>query len=180
LALSYPAVQDGISLITFAEAADLDERLGPEVYIAQASEPLEVAPLLEKTNLGKHLFQLLRLAWEHMLAERQLPVYELANKARCFYFPRDRVPNDKAFFIGLEGTRTYRGEDRLQHPDKPDDRRERKAVLALCDTGKAARPSHSCFCFQATRSFHERWRNPVGEQETTSIGQAQSMQNLAE
>ncbi|MGA2741835.1 MAG: toll/interleukin-1 receptor domain-containing protein [Bryobacteraceae bacterium] len=108
LALPYPAVQDGISLITFAEAADFDRRLGPEVYISQASKPLEVAPLLEKANLGKHLFQLLRLAWEHMLAERQLPVYELANKARCFYFPKDRVPNDKAFFTGVEGTRTYR------------------------------------------------------------------------
>jgi hypothetical protein len=108
LALPYPAVQDGISLITFAEAADFDEKLGPEIYIARASEPLEVAPLLEKANLGKHLFQLLRLAWEHMLAERQLPVYELANKARCFYFPKDRVPNDKVFFMGVEGTRTYR------------------------------------------------------------------------
>ena len=98
LALPYPAVQDGISLITFAEAADFDGKLGPEIYIAQSSKPLEMAPLLEKTNLGKHLFQLLRLAWEHMLAERQLPMYELASKARCFYFPKGRAPNDKVFF----------------------------------------------------------------------------------
>jgi hypothetical protein len=108
LALPYPAVQDGISLITFAEASDFDEKLGPEIYIAQASKPLEVAALLVETDFGKHLFQLLRLAWEHMLAEQHLPVYELANKARCFYFPKDRVPNDKVFFTGVEGSRTYR------------------------------------------------------------------------
>jgi hypothetical protein len=35
-------------------------------------------------------------------------LYELANKTRCFYFPKDRVPNDKVFFMGVEGTRTYR------------------------------------------------------------------------
>jgi hypothetical protein len=108
--LPYPAVQDGTFLITFAEAADFDGQLGPEMYIAQASKPLEVANLLEdpKSTFGKHLFQLLRLAWEQMLAERSLPVYELANKAKCFYFPKDRVPNDKVFFTGVDGERTYR------------------------------------------------------------------------
>jgi hypothetical protein len=104
----YPAVQEGISLITFAEAADFEGKLGPEFYIAQTSEPLELSALLAENNFGKHLFQLLRLAWEQMLAERGLPVYELANNAKCFYFPKDRVPNDKVFFTGVDGTRTYR------------------------------------------------------------------------
>jgi len=54
------------------------------------------------------LFQLLRVAWEQMLAERKLPVYELANKAKCFYFPKERVPNDKVFFTGVDGEKTYR------------------------------------------------------------------------
>jgi TIR domain len=108
--LPYPAVQDGIYLITFAEASDLEGKLGPEMYIAEASEPLEVACLLAepKSTFGKHLFQLLRIAWEQMLAERKLPVYELANKVKCFYFPKDRVPNDKFFFTGVDGDRTYR------------------------------------------------------------------------
>jgi hypothetical protein len=57
---------------------------------------------------GKHLFQILRLAWEQMLDERKLPVYELANKARCFYFPKDRVPSDRVSFTGVDGDRTYR------------------------------------------------------------------------
>jgi hypothetical protein len=109
-ALPYPAVQDGMSLITFAEAADFEGKLGPEMYIAEAGEPREVAALLAepKSTFGKHLFQLLRIAWEQMLDERKLPVYELANKAKCFYFPKDRVPNDKVFFTGVDGERTYR------------------------------------------------------------------------
>jgi hypothetical protein len=108
--LPYPAVQDGRFLITFAEAGDFEGRLGPEMYIAAAGEPLEVAPLLAepKSTFGKFLFQLLRVAWEQMLDERKLPVYELANKAKCFYFPKDRVPNDKVFFTGVDGERTYR------------------------------------------------------------------------
>ena len=108
--LPYPAVHEGIFLITFAEASDFEGKLGPDMYIAKAGEPLEVAGLLAepKSTFGKHLFQLLRVAWDQMLAERKLPVYELANKAKCFYFSKDRVPNDKVFFTGVDGERTYR------------------------------------------------------------------------
>ena len=108
--LPYPAVQDGMFLITFAEAADFEGKLGPEMYIAKAGDPLEVAALLAepKSIFGKHLFQLLRLAWEQMLAERKLPAYELANNAKCFYFPKERVPGDKVSFTGVDGERTYR------------------------------------------------------------------------
>jgi len=85
-ALPFPAVQDANLLITFAKASDFEGKLGPEMYIAEAGTPLEVAALLAepKTIFGKHLFQLLRLAWEHMLEERVLPLHELANKAKCF------------------------------------------------------------------------------------------------
>lgn len=109
-ALPYPAVQDGRLLITFAEASDFVGKLGPEMYIAEAGTPLEVAGLLAepKTIFGKHLFRLLRVAWEQMLEERKLPVYELANKAKCFYFPKNRVPNDKVFFTDVDGERTFR------------------------------------------------------------------------
>jgi hypothetical protein len=108
--LPYPAVQDGMFLITFAEASDFEGKLGPEMYIAKAGDALEVAGLLAepKSMFGKHLFQLLRIAWEQMLVERKLPVYELANKAKCFYFPKDRVPNDKVLFTGVDGEKTYR------------------------------------------------------------------------
>jgi hypothetical protein len=108
--LPYPAVQDGINLITFAQAADFEGKLGPEMYIAKAGEPRSAADLLAepKSTFGKHLFHLLRVAWEQMVAERKLPVHELANKAKCFYFPKGRVPNDKVFFTGVDGHRTHR------------------------------------------------------------------------
>jgi len=108
--LPYPAVHDGMFLITFAEAADFEGKLGPDMYIAKAGDQVEVATLLAepKTTFGKHLFQLLRMAWEQMLEERKLPVYELTNKAKCFYFPKNRVLNDKVFFNGVHGERTFR------------------------------------------------------------------------
>lgn len=108
--LPFPAVQDGRFLITFAKADDFEGKLGPEMYIARAGDPLVVTDLLAepKSTFGKHLFQLLRIAWEQMLEERKLPVYELANKAKCFYFPKNRVPNDKVFFTGVDGDKTYR------------------------------------------------------------------------
>jgi hypothetical protein len=108
--LPYPAIHDGNHLITFAEADDFEGKLGPEMYIAEPGDPLVVTDLLAepKTIFGKHLFQLLRMAWEQMLEDRKLPVYELANKAKCFYFPKNRVPNDKVFFTGVDGEKTYR------------------------------------------------------------------------
>ncbi|HZQ55277.1 MAG TPA: toll/interleukin-1 receptor domain-containing protein [Bryobacteraceae bacterium] len=107
-ALPYPAVQDGISLISFAKAADLAGSLDADLYITDDSKPLNTARLLETTDFGKHAFRLLRLAWERMLAQRRLPIYELANQVKSFYFPKDLLPNDKAFFTGIDGQRTYR------------------------------------------------------------------------
>lgn len=104
----YPTIQDGISLITFAEATDFEGKLGPEFYIAEESKPFEVAKLLEETDFGRRLFWLLRLAWEFTLKERNLPAYELANKAKCFYFPKDHVPGDKVSFCGVDGGKNHR------------------------------------------------------------------------
>jgi hypothetical protein len=101
-------VQDGISLITFAQARDFEDHLGPDFYIAKESPPLAVQNLLNETDFGKHLFRLLRLAWELTLTERKLPIYELANQVKSFYFPKDLLPSDKAYYIGVDGNRTYR------------------------------------------------------------------------
>lgn len=106
--LPYPAIQDGISLVTFAKASDFEGKLDPDFYIAEESPPLSVQQLLDTTDFGKHLFRLLRLAWELTLAERKLPIYELANQVKSLYFPKDLLPNDKAFYIGVDGNRTYR------------------------------------------------------------------------
>lgn len=106
--LPYPAYQDGISLITFAEAADLDGKLGPDLYVAEESKPLAIATLCAESDFGKNLFRLLRLAWEQMVLARKFPVYELANKARMLYFRKNLVPSDKVFFTGVDGQKTHR------------------------------------------------------------------------
>jgi len=107
--LPYPAVLESIFLITFAKAEDFGEKLGNEMYIARAGEPRKLSEVLEEDkDFGKHLFRLFRLAWEHTLRERRLPVYELASKARTFYFTKGQVPNDRVFFRGVDGERTWR------------------------------------------------------------------------
>jgi hypothetical protein len=53
----YPAVQHGISLITFAKARDFEGKLDPDFYIAQESPPLAVRQLLDDSDFGKHLFR---------------------------------------------------------------------------------------------------------------------------
>jgi hypothetical protein len=106
--LPYPAIQDGSSLITFAPGTDFEGKLGPDVYIARESDPKNVEELLAETEFGKHLFWLLRLAWEHMITERGLPVYEFANKVKTFYFPKDLIPSDRVYFPGVDGNTTYR------------------------------------------------------------------------
>jgi len=66
------------------------------MYIAKAGDPLEVAGCWRNPNPPSEAFvQLLRVAWEQMLAERKLPVYELANKLKCFYFPKGRAPTTR-------------------------------------------------------------------------------------
>jgi hypothetical protein len=106
--LPYPAYQDGISLVTFADTTDFDERLGAELYIAEESKPLDVAKLRAETDFGKGLFRLLRMGWEQMVADRKFPVYELKNGIQTLYFTKDLIPSDKAFFTGVDGQRTYR------------------------------------------------------------------------
>lgn len=108
--LPYPAFQEGISLITFATAEDFEGKLGLDIYIAQPSAPSAVQELLEdkEREFGKHLFRLLRVVWEHMVKEQGLPVHQLANGRKTFYFLKDQVPADKVFFTGVDGTRAYR------------------------------------------------------------------------
>jgi hypothetical protein len=109
--LPYPAFQDDISLITFAKAEAFEDKLGSGMYIAGASKPVSVQELLadEEGIFGKHLFRLLRLTWEHMIKDRGLPIHELANEVKSFYFVKDMVPADKVFFTGMDGKERFRG-----------------------------------------------------------------------
>ena len=107
--LPYPAVHDGIFLITFAKAEDFHEKLGNDMYIARAGAPLRLSAVLkDQKDFGKHLFRLLRLAWEQTLRERKLRTYELANNARTFFFAKGQLPNDRKSFTGADGDKTWR------------------------------------------------------------------------
>lgn len=92
--LPYPAVHDGNLLITFADAADFEGKLGPDMYIAQAGEPVEVSGLLaeRKSTFGKHLFQLLRIAWEQMVEEANFRSMSWPTKPNASTFPRTAFP----------------------------------------------------------------------------------------
>jgi hypothetical protein len=107
--LPYPAVHDSIFLITFARAEDFDGKLGNDMYIARVGDPLKLSAVLkDQKGFGKHLFRLLRLAWEQTLRERKLRTYELANNARCFFFVKGQLQNDKIFFSGADGEKAWR------------------------------------------------------------------------
>jgi hypothetical protein len=106
--LPYAGYQDGISLVTFAEASDFDDRLGTGLYIPEGSVLFDVAKLREESDFGKGLFRLLRMGWEQLITGRRFPVYELAGGAKTLYFTKDLIPSDKAFFTGVDGQKTYR------------------------------------------------------------------------
>jgi TIR domain-containing protein len=107
--MPYPAVHDGIFLISFARAEDFDGKLGDEMYIARPGEPRKLSEVLEEDrDFGKHLFRLLRLGWNQTLRERKLRTYELANNSHAFYFTKGQLSKDKIFFDGVEGETTWR------------------------------------------------------------------------
>jgi hypothetical protein len=54
------------------------------------------------------VFRLLRLSWQCMLKRRDLPIYELANEARCFWFKKGFIENDTIGFTGVNGEKTRR------------------------------------------------------------------------
>ncbi len=100
--LSFPGFQEDTSLITFASAKDFEDQLGDNIRINE-SETLELDQLFNNPRTRNYLPRLLKLAWEHMLTEQKLPIYELANRVKCFYFEKDKVENDTIPFMGVNG-----------------------------------------------------------------------------
>ena len=113
--LPYPAFHEGEFLISFAGARDFEGLLGEFLRIdktisfkldefLQGTAEKRIVDRKEARNL---VFRLLRMAWEQMVKERDLPVYDLSN-AQCFYFRKGLAEKDKAFFTGVNGERTFR------------------------------------------------------------------------
>ena len=109
--LPYPGVKDTeLSFLSFADPADFSGALLPDLYIAQTEE-IGLDSILDRTapkGYSGHLSQLLRVAWERMMVARGLPGHPLSNRTKSFYFPKDKIKEDRLYFDGVHGKKTYR------------------------------------------------------------------------
>jgi hypothetical protein len=114
--LDYPGFMDGIDLVTFATARDLEGKLGSSVSI-HSSAPFSYARLLETScdttglTIGKVRYYLSRLlgeAWDRWMLSRELGRYDLSNRAACFFFKKSGSDNIDIHFVGLDGKKTHR------------------------------------------------------------------------
>jgi len=105
-----PVYQDGISLFTFARAAELQTHLQKsDIAIAESADfvfwdYISAAPD-ERTKRKREscLCNLLRIAWERSMAARSLPQHPLANRALCSYFISGFAPNNTISFMSVQG-----------------------------------------------------------------------------
>lgn len=108
---SIPSVQDtDFSFLSFAKANHVAGEL-PAHHIITSTEECSVQSILARTATRGYpalLTQLFRLAWERKMEKTRLSVYELSDRAKCFYFLLGTIPDDRLFFEGVEGKRAYR------------------------------------------------------------------------
>jgi TIR domain len=108
--LPYPAVQDGISLVSFAPAQDYVGKLGDSIVIADSAE-FETEPLLRGKGpqyFSRRLIEILRRSWEQMMERRGFPVHPMANNAKCFYFRAGFAENNRIHFTFPDGKSSRR------------------------------------------------------------------------
>lgn len=112
----YPAFQHKKFLVSFGKPDDfyLNEQSSISITDSFSYSTLEfLNGNVSKMRIGrKHarnfVSQLLRMGWEKMIESRGLPTYEFANDKLCFYFVKDFAENDKVYFKGVKGERTFR------------------------------------------------------------------------
>jgi len=107
---------DGLDLVTFAAASDLEDKLGAATSIA-SSRSFSYEELLKTScdtaglTIGKvryFLSRLLRDAWDRWMTSLGLGMYTLSDKANCFFFKRGASDNLDIPFCSVDGRRTYR------------------------------------------------------------------------
>jgi hypothetical protein len=115
-ALPYANFMDGLDLVTFAPASDLEGKLGAASSIA-SSRSFSYEELLKTScdttglTIGKvryFLSRLLRDAWDRWMTSVGLGMYTLSDKANCFFFRRGDSDNLDIPFCGVDGKRTHR------------------------------------------------------------------------
>lgn len=114
--LPYPAVKHGSYLVSFAPAEDLSPAITePDRLISSRACSLttfldgayQEIPI-ERREARNYVTNLLRQAWEMDAPRRGLPVYQLSGGAKCCYFVKDLVSQDRISFTGLDGRSSYR------------------------------------------------------------------------
>lgn len=115
-ALPYAHFMDGLDLVTFAPAEDLEGKLGSALSIFSSrsfkyEELLNVSCDTTGLTIGKvryFLSRLLRDAWDRWMASLGLGMFTLSDKANCFFFRRQDSDNLDIPFRGIDGKPTYR------------------------------------------------------------------------
>ncbi len=113
--LPYPAVVNKQYLVSFAPATAFDGLLGPSIFIRSsatrticAPDPSEDSRLWTFAEERQGIANLLRQAWVALVERRKLPKYEFANGGLAFYFTKDMLPDDRAWFSDSSGCRSWR------------------------------------------------------------------------
>ena len=113
--LPYPAIRHAQYLVSFAPATDFAGKLGLGMSIEttltrQINDPdaADEPRLWEIRDERQFLPGLLRQAWERFLSSRGLPTYTFANGAPAMYFAKGTLPEDKAWYVGYDGKKSWR------------------------------------------------------------------------
>ena len=113
--LPYPGVRHAQYLVSFAPAEDFAGQLGPGMSIGSTctrrlNDPdASTEPRLwGYRDERQHLTNLLRQAWERLVATRSLPTYSFATGAPAFYFTKGMLPDDRAWYQAYDGARSWR------------------------------------------------------------------------
>jgi hypothetical protein len=105
-----PVYQDGISLFSFASADELGPHLRQtDISIAESTDfafweyVYQVPDERARRKRESCLSNLIRIAWQHSMASRNLQQHALANRASCFYFASGFSANNTVSFTTVHG-----------------------------------------------------------------------------
>lgn len=113
-----PACRFSRSIVSFAKANDFKatHTIVRTTAVVTSSFLEGIAKIkLDRRQARNILSYLLRDGWERMAVARGLIGYELANNAKCFWFRKDVVPDDKVTFTGVSGKKTTRQVVGIKH-----------------------------------------------------------------
>lgn len=112
LSWNWPAIRHDRYVVSFAGAKAFSDFYEIEKTIAYSTEDLVAGAidcaLLDRRQARNITTYLLKEAWERTIRSRQLPEYELSNRAKCFWFQKELVTDDTIHFTGVEGRKTTR------------------------------------------------------------------------